>query len=39
MLAKDAFLTLVRLGIETENVSSANTQSFCGKPLLYRIAI
>ena len=30
MLAKDAFLTLVRLGIETENVSSANTQSFCG---------
>ena len=29
MLAKDAFLTLVRLGIETEDVSRANAQSFC----------
>lgn len=30
MLTKDAFLTLVRLGIETEDVSGANTQSFSG---------
>lgn len=29
MQAKDAFLTLVRLGIETEVAPSANTQSFC----------
>ncbi|WP_294742618.1 nucleotidyltransferase family protein [uncultured Prevotella sp.] len=30
MLAKDAFLTLVRLGIETEDASTANTQSLRG---------
>ncbi len=29
MLAKDAFLTLIRLGIETEDVSTVNFQSFC----------
>lgn len=29
MLAKDAFLTLVRLGIETDDVSTVNTNSFC----------
>lgn len=29
MLIKDAFLTLVSLGIETEDASTANTQSFC----------
>ena len=29
MLAKDVFLTLVRLGIETEDASCTNTQSFC----------
>lgn len=28
MFAKDAFLTLIRLGIETEVATSANTQSF-----------
>ncbi len=29
MLTKDAFLTLVRLGIETEEVSTVNAMSFC----------
>jgi len=29
MLAKDAFLTLVRLGIGTEDVSAVKTKSFC----------
>ena len=29
MLSKNSFLTLVRLGIETEDASNVNTQSFC----------
>lgn len=29
MLTKDDFLTLVRLGVETEDVSSVNTKPFC----------